>query len=108
MNEASGRGRPATGQEPPPRLRTAPDTAPEVRDHDGLPTLAPPARHTHLDTRAVALLLLCCLLWGLNQVAAKVAMAEIPPLTQAAVRSIGGALLVAAWARWREIGRAHV
>ncbi|WP_234413959.1 DMT family transporter [Ideonella sp. A 288] len=61
------------------------------------------ARRTHLDSRAVALLLLCCLLWGLNQVAAKVAMAEIPPLTQAAVRSIGGALLVAAWARWRGV-----
>ena len=55
---------------------------------------------------AVASLLLCCALWGLNQVAAKVALAEIPPLTQAAARSLGAALLVLAWARWRGIALA--
>lgn len=36
--------------------------------------------------RAVALVVLPCALWGLNQVAAKVALAEIPPLLQAAAR----------------------
>lgn len=60
-------------------------------------------RHLRLDSRAVLLLVLCCFLWGLNQVAAKVAIAEVPPLWQAALRSIGGALLVFAWARWRGI-----
>jgi len=43
----------------------------------------------------------CCFLWGLNQVAAKVALTEVPPLTQAAMRSVGGALLVWAFATWR-------
>jgi drug/metabolite transporter (DMT)-like permease len=62
-----------------------------------------PDRHSHLDSRAVLLLVLCCFLWGLNQVAAKVAIAEVPPLWQAALRSLGGALLVFAWARWRGI-----
>ena len=61
------------------------------------------ARKEHLDALAVACVLGCCVLWGLNQVAAKLALAEIPPLTQAAARSIGAALLVAAWSRARAI-----
>lgn len=60
-------------------------------------------RKTHLDTLAVVSLVGCCFLWGLNQVAAKVAIAEVPPLWQAAVRSLGGAALVALWARVRGI-----
>jgi drug/metabolite transporter (DMT)-like permease len=63
-------------------------------------------RRTRLDAVAIGSLLLCCALWGLNQVAAKVALAEIPPLTQAAARSLGAALLVLAWARWRGIALA--
>jgi drug/metabolite transporter (DMT)-like permease len=60
-------------------------------------------RKTHLDALAVALVLVCCVLWGLNQVAAKLALADVPPLTQAALRSGGAALLVLAWARARGI-----
>jgi drug/metabolite transporter (DMT)-like permease len=58
-------------------------------------------RRTRLDTRALALVVLCCVLWGVNQVAAKVALIEIPPLLQGAVRSAGAALLLLAWAKWR-------
>ena len=60
-------------------------------------------RRQHLDGVAIASLLLCSALWGLNQVAAKVALAEIPPLAQAAARSLGAALLLLAWARWRGV-----
>jgi drug/metabolite transporter (DMT)-like permease len=60
-------------------------------------------RKTHLDALAVTLLVSCCFLWGLNQVAAKAAMPEVPPLWQAASRSLGGALLVWGWARARGI-----
>ena len=60
-------------------------------------------RKTHLDTLAVSMLVFCCLLWGLNQVAAKAAMPEVPPLWQAASRSLGGALLVGLWARLRGV-----
>ena len=60
-------------------------------------------RRDRLDARAVVILLVCCVLWGLNQVAAKVALAEVPPLTQAALRSLGAAVLVLGWARWRGI-----
>jgi drug/metabolite transporter (DMT)-like permease len=56
-------------------------------------------RRQHLDALAIACLLGCCVLWGLNQVAAKVALAEVPPLLQAGARSGVAALLVAAWAR---------
>ncbi len=60
-------------------------------------------RKLRLDTLAVTSLVLCCFLWGLNQVAAKVAIAEVPPLAQAAIRSLGGAALVLLWAWWRGI-----
>ena len=60
-------------------------------------------RKTHLDSLAVALMVLCCFLWGLNQVAIKVALPEVPPLWQVAARSLGGALLVALWAGARGI-----
>ena len=60
-------------------------------------------RRSRLDALAVVSLVTCCFLWGLNQVAAKVALAEVPPLWQAATRSLGGALLVFLWARLRGI-----
>jgi drug/metabolite transporter (DMT)-like permease len=62
-----------------------------------------PDRKTHLDTLAVVSLIACSFLWGLNQVAAKAALAEIPPLLQATVRSFGGVALVLLWARMRGI-----
>jgi drug/metabolite transporter (DMT)-like permease len=60
-------------------------------------------RRSHLDTLAVASLLLCAALWGLNQTASKVAVAEIPPLLQAALRSTGAAALLGVWAAVRDI-----
>jgi drug/metabolite transporter (DMT)-like permease len=60
-------------------------------------------RKPHLDTLAVGTLLACCVLWGLQQVAVKVALLDVPPLTQAALRSAGAALLVLVWARVRGI-----
>jgi len=61
------------------------------------------ARKTHLDTLAISTLVFCCLLWGLNQVAAKAAMPDVPALWQAALRSVLGTLLVGAWAAWRGV-----
>jgi len=60
-------------------------------------------RKSRLDPFAVGSLVGLCLLWGLNQVAAKAALPEVPPLQQAALRSLGGGLLVFAWARLRGI-----
>jgi len=60
-------------------------------------------RRPRLDGLALASLLACCAVWGLGQVAGKITLAEMPPLLQAGARSIGAALLVALWARWRGI-----
>ncbi len=60
-------------------------------------------RSLQLDGRAVGLLVACCFLWGLNQVAVKVALPEVPALIQAALRSLVAAVLVMLWSRWRGI-----
>ena len=67
------------------------------------PAAGPGDRREHLDALAVTLLLVCCALWGVNQVAAKVAMVELPPLALAAARSLGAALLLWGWSAWRGI-----
>ncbi|HEY4141029.1 MAG TPA: DMT family transporter [Pseudolabrys sp.] len=54
-----------------------------------------------LDAVAASIVVALCLFWGFNQVATKLAIHEIPPLTQAAIRSAGAALIVAAWCRLR-------
>src|SRR5450755_2018070 len=64
-------------------------------------------RKLHVDGVAIALLVLCCFIWGLNQVAAKAAMAEIAPLWQATARTAGGAVLVWVWSRSRGIAIFH-
>mgnify|MGYP002783642173 FL=1 len=63
--------------------------------------MSPATRKTSLDTVALVILVACCATWGLSQVAAKVSLAEVPPLLQSGVRSLGAALLLLAWARWR-------
>lgn len=56
-----------------------------------------------LDGVAIIVTVILCLSWGINQVAIKLAIPEIPALLQSAVRSTGAAIIVAAWARWRGI-----
>jgi len=56
-----------------------------------------------LNPLAIAIVLALCLSWGFNQVAVKLAIHDIPPLTQTAFRSVAAALIVAAWARLRGI-----
>jgi drug/metabolite transporter (DMT)-like permease len=56
-----------------------------------------------LDALATAVVVLMCLSWGFNQVATKLAIHDIPPLTQATIRSIIAALIVAGWCRLRGI-----
>jgi drug/metabolite transporter (DMT)-like permease len=67
----------------------------------------PAATHHHvtrpLDAFAAAVMVILCLSWGFNQVAAKFAIEEIPPMMQAALRGIGATVIVLAWARARRI-----
>lgn len=46
----------------------------------------PTPRRERIDASAVLLLLACCFLWGLNQVAVKLALPEVSGLQQAALR----------------------
>lgn len=50
---------------------------------------------------AFALMALLCAVWGLQQVAIKLAIGGVSPVFQVGLRSLGAALLVFAWARWR-------
>ena len=54
-----------------------------------------------LNTTAIALMVMLCLSWGFNQITVKLALPDIPPLTQAAIRSAGGLMiiLIVAWFR---------
>lgn len=54
-----------------------------------------------LDAAGMALTVLLCLIWGFNQVAIKLAIAEMPPLLQCTIRTALGTLIVLAWMRMR-------
>jgi drug/metabolite transporter (DMT)-like permease len=58
-------------------------------------------RKTELDTLAIVLLVGCCAIWGLGQVAAKVGLTSLPPLLQASLRSVIAAVLLLLWSRVR-------
>lgn len=62
---------------------------------------AAPAAPRPLDTAAIAVIVVLSMSWGFNQVAVKLAIHDIPPLIQSAVRSCGAAVLVAVWMRAR-------
>jgi drug/metabolite transporter (DMT)-like permease len=67
-----------------------------------------PASSSHhvtrpLDAVAAAIVVALCFFWGFNQVAAKLAIHDIPPLIQATIRSVVAALIVTAWAKARGI-----
>ncbi|HRD96997.1 MAG TPA: DMT family transporter [Rubrivivax sp.] len=54
-------------------------------------------------TLAVLLLVLCCALWGLGQVAVKLALPQVPPLLQAGLRSLVAAALLLIWCQARGV-----
>lgn len=56
-----------------------------------------------LDGGATALIVLLCLIWGLNQVAIKFALPDIPPFIQGAIRTFGGLVMVWIWTRLRGV-----
>jgi drug/metabolite transporter (DMT)-like permease len=56
-----------------------------------------------LEFGATAVIVFLCLCWGFNQVMVKLALADIPPFTQAWVRSAIGAFIIWGYARARGI-----
>ena len=66
---------------------------------------APASHHVTrpLDPIAAAIAVMLCVSWGFNQVAVKLAIHDIPPLTQSTIRSVVAALIVAGWCKARGI-----
>ncbi|MGY0197575.1 DMT family transporter [Leptothrix sp. BB-4] len=62
-----------------------------------------PVHHAHLDLFAVVCLIGCCALWGMNQVAIKLVLPEVPAMLQLAIRSAIAFVLVLLWMRHRGI-----
>src|SRR5476649_445644 len=62
--------------------------------------LTPQDRHS-TTTIAAAIVVVLCLSWGVNQVAVKLAIHDIPPLIQSTVRSIVATLVIVGWCRLR-------
>ena len=61
-----------------------------------------PAHHTRpLDAASMVLVVLLCLVWGFNQPAIKLAIHDVPPLIQCAIRSSLAIPIVLVWMRWR-------
>ena len=59
--------------------------------------------HRHLSVTAMAILVVLCASWGLQQVAIKVALPGVSPLAQAGIRSVGATLLICLWMMARGI-----
>jgi len=66
-----------------------------------------PTPRRDLDSRAIAIVVTLCFLWGLSQVSIKVANRGVSPIFQAAIRSIIAAALVTLWARVRGLPLVH-
>lgn len=62
---------------------------------------APTARP--LDAGPMALIVFLCLFWGLNQVAIKFTLPDLPPLLHVGIRTGGGLLIVLAWTKFRGV-----
>jgi len=60
-------------------------------------------RKTHLDALAIGLLVVCCVVWGGQQVLAKATLGEIPPIFQAALRLAGATVMLVLWCSLRRI-----
>ncbi|HVR55146.1 MAG TPA: DMT family transporter [Pseudorhodoferax sp.] len=60
-------------------------------------------RKDHLDGLAMGMLVVCCLVWGAQQVLVKATIVHMPPVQQGALRFVAATLLLMGWCRWRGI-----
>ncbi len=60
-----------------------------------------------LDLKAMTILFVLCVSWGLQQVAIKVASCGVSPLLQSSIRSVGATILIWIWMTVRR-GRANL
>ena len=57
---------------------------------------------SHLDSRAIILLTVLCIFFGWQQIAIKFTLDGISPLMQAGLRSLGAAMLLCGWMRYKK------
>lgn len=60
-------------------------------------------RKDHLDGLAIGMLVVCCLVWGAQQVLVKATIPLMPPVLQGALRFVAATLLLMLWCRWRGV-----
>jgi len=60
-------------------------------------------RNRDISAGPTVVIVLVCLVWGLNQVAIKFCLPDIPPVMQVIIRSGGGLLMVLVWTWWRGV-----
>ncbi len=88
-------------------MSTDPADTPAVLDTPvevvAAPGPTPDASTGPLDLIAITLTVILCLSWGLNQVAVKLALHDVPPVMQATIRAAGATLLLAIWMKLRGV-----
>jgi drug/metabolite transporter (DMT)-like permease len=65
--------------------------------------MQPKVLRTTLDQRAATILTVCCVIWGVGLVMVKISNAGLPPIFNAALRSVFATLVLGSWAVWRGI-----
>lgn len=65
--------------------------------------LAADGRKLHLDGVAIVLIVVCCMIWGFQQIAIKAIAHEISYVMQATLRSIGSSICIWLWMRYKGI-----
>ena len=63
----------------------------------------PDDRKTYLDGVALILIVVCCMIWGFQQIAIKAIANEVPFVMQATIRSVGASLCLFLWMLYKKI-----
>ena len=63
----------------------------------------PDDRKQYLDGIALVLIIVCCMIWGFQQIAIKAIANEVPLVMQATIRSIGASFCLLLWMLYKKI-----
>ncbi len=63
----------------------------------------PDDRKQYLDGIALVLIVVCCMIWGFQQIAIKAIASEVPLVMQATIRSIGASFCLLLWMLYKKI-----
>lgn len=60
-------------------------------------------RKTYLDGLAIGLIIVCCMIWGIQQIFIKSIANEVPLIMQATIRSVGASVCLLVWMLYKKI-----